>query len=676
MSNHEMERSSHRHGHQAAPSRPGAKPAQQVTIDYNNSIHPPKPGEDPELANASANRVLALPNDFTVFKGPMPIWTLATYNEFLTADESKTAPDEVNPSLWRNASLNMNVGVYEVVKDAVYQVRGVDLSNITFLEKAGSHEVIAVDPLVSQECAAEALKLYRQARAAKGVKDLKIAAVIYTHSHVDHYGGVRGLFENGTPGPTVKFYAPDGFLDHVVSENVYAGVAMARRATFMYGPEVPKAPNGQVDSGLGKTTSVGTVGFINAPETITATDTKMYIAGIEVIFQLTPDTEAPSEMNFYLPEIDALCLAENATPTLHNIYSLRGAQVRDAKAWSEYLNQTIETWGSTATTLFASHFWPRWGNSTIVEFLTNQADMYRFIHDQTLHWANQGDTIIEVAERLDGKLPPTLANEWYNHGYYGTMNHNVKAVYQRYLGWFDGNPANLHPLTPQKVGPRYVEAIGGAGRLLEIANETYKNAQSLEDYRWLVELLNHLVFADPSDPVTRKAAHDLQADVLEQLGYMAESGPWRNFYLAAADELRIPAPKPQFSSAVHADVVAAMPVKSIWDYIGIRLIADNVTGKSASMSFTISHGLPNDDPFCVVRLRNSVVVYSTKPASDPQATYTITRKGLNALALSAQTVAQLITDHELKVDSGTTQPLDTINDNLVKFIGNWPIAGP
>jgi alkyl sulfatase BDS1-like metallo-beta-lactamase superfamily hydrolase len=671
----------HPHDASKVPHRPGAQPATKVTTDFNANpaFKPPTP--DYELADAGKQRIYEFPVMFVDGPGH-PAWDLRPYTDFLAADESAAVTPEANPSLWRNASLNMNVGVYKVVENAVYQVRGLDLSNITFLEDPtlGSKKVVAVDPLVSEECAARAWEYYKYARG----HDRVIAAVIYTHSHLDHYGGVRGLFPNGFPGD-VLIYAPDGFVDHVVSENVYAGIAMARRATFMYGMEVPKAPDGQIDAGLGKTSSTGTTGFLAPSPNCTIDSTNagkpMQVGPVTVIFQLTPNTEAPSEMNFYLPQTNALCMAENATPTLHNVYSLRGAQVRDAKAWSNYLNDTNATWGATATVMFSSHFWPRWpdsgGKTTtgITDFLAKQADMYGFIHDQTLQWANQGKTIIEVAEYLDSKLPASLAQEWYNRGYYGTMNHNVKAVYQRYLGFYDGNPANLHPLTPSAAGARYISTYGSPAAMLAVAQDLLKAAEVQDDYRFLAEFLSHLVFGDPSNV----AARALQADVLEQLGYQAESGPWRNFYLAASDELRLPAlPAPTVSELVKDDVVAAMPVRSLFDFMGMRLNADNVAGKYASMSFTINNGLTGDITFCVVRVRNSVVVCTTeRPTERLQATYTIERQGLCELAQGERSPQQLRDeDHYLTVDYGDLTPINMIYENLVTIYGNWPISRP
>ncbi|HQP21080.1 MAG TPA: MBL fold metallo-hydrolase, partial [Phenylobacterium sp.] len=362
------------------------------------------------------------------------------------------APDTVNPSLWRLAQLNLNHGLYKVT-EGIYQVRGFDLSNITFVE--GNEGFIVVDPLTSAEPAAAALALMRKHRG-----DKPVSAVIYTHSHVDHYGGVKGVLTDADIAAGARIIAPEGFLAEAVSENVLAGNAMGRRATYMYGALLHRGPRGHVDSGLGKAVSSGQVNLIAPTESISKTGTRLTLDGVEIVFQVTPGTEAPAEMNFFFPRHRALCMAENCTCQLHNLYTPRGAQVRDAKAWSFYIDEAIDLFADQSEVLFASHHWPRWGKADQVAFLEKQSDLYKFIHDQTLRLANHGLTPLEIAEQV--KLPPSLADEWHTRSYYGTISHNTKAVYQRYLGWFDGNPANLHKHPPEAAARRYVEAIGGA----------------------------------------------------------------------------------------------------------------------------------------------------------------------------------------------------------------------
>ncbi|MFI5617882.1 alkyl/aryl-sulfatase [Streptomyces sp. NPDC051567] len=673
-----------------APTPVPPQDATRLTEELYAKVQASLPKDDTEYDLAKQGLIEELPWDFSVDgpPGEPAAWDLAPYR-FLTVLGPE--PKTVNPSLWQNARHNMNVGLYEVVPDAVYQVRGMDISNITFMESPdqASQEIAVLDPLISEECAAAALALYRKHRNRQGQEPRTVKAVIFSHSHTDHYGGVRGLFDGGAPDPAdgVAVIAPDGFLEHAVSENVYAGNAMSRRATFMYGSLLPKSANHQVDAGLGKTMSSGTTGLLAPTRTVvqssTGSDTDIVagqvvtFAGIRFQFQLTPGTEAPAEMNFYLPDHHSLCMAENATPTLHNLYSLRGAQVRDAKAWSNYLNEAVDLFGAEATSLFASHFWPRWKTSEeadeIVGFLTKQADLYRFLHDQTLRLANHGRTITEIAEDLDDSLPESLSGEWFNRGYYGTTNHDIKAVYQRYLGWFDGNAAHLHGLPPEKAGPRYVEAIGGADKVVALARSAYDNATSAEDYRWAAELLSHAVFADPADT----AARQLEADVLEQLGYQAESGPWRNFYIAGAQELRdrpvsgepagLPAPE-----IITDDVIAAMPQDMVFDYLGIRLNGIEAADHPLTVNLTLTDPLAGDPARCTVQLRNGVLVYSTPdtPPTTADAAYTLTRTGLNQLALAADVPAEvsaLVDSGDLTVDSGTIDPVTTLAGLLDTF---------
>ncbi|MFI8931497.1 alkyl/aryl-sulfatase [Streptomyces sp. NPDC053474] len=648
-----------------------AQPATSLTRDLNAAVTVPPTDQDPEAALAAKGQLVALPADFTVERegSDIPAWSLGPY-AFLTGQ----APDTVNPSLWRNALLNMKTGLFEVVENAVYQVRGMDLSNISFLEDptGASQEIVVVDPLISEECAAAAWKLYREHRGAERT----IRAVIFTHSHLDHYGGVLGLFDDGVLPQGVDIIAPEGFLEHSVSENVYAGNAMQRRALFMYGALLDRSARGQVDAGLGKYNSVGLSGLL--PPTCTVTPeiavphNIVSFGPVNLEFQLTPGTEAPAELNFYLPDIRTVCMAENATPTLHNLYSLRGAQVRDAKAWSQYLAQSVEWYGDRSDVLFASHFWPRWkseGGNEIVDFLTSQADLYRYLHDQSLRLANHGRTMTEIAEDLDTNVPGGLAGQWFNRGYYGTLNHDIKAVYQRYLGWYDGNAAHLHTLPPEQAGPRYVEAMGGAAQVVSLAREAFDNAKSADDYRWAAELLSHAVFADPTDHQARR----LEADVLEQLGYQAESGPWRNFYLAAAHELRTrPAdgtppglPSPQI---ITRPVLEAMSLEMVFDYLGIRLNGPEAATHPLTIGFTVTGGLADDPDQCTVQLRNGVLVYTPRTAPDSaDATYTLTRTGLNDLVIGATTPDQLLTDGTLTVTTGTIAPLNTFTELLDTF---------
>ena len=534
------------------------------------------------------------------------------------------APPTVNPSLWRQAQLNSIHGLFEVTP-GLYQVRNFDLSNITFIE--GDSGIIVIDPLISAETARTSLELYRKHRGNRPVK-----AVIYTHSHVDHYGGVRGVLgAEEIEAGSVRIIAPDGFLKEAVSENVLAGNAMGRRATYMYGALLPRDAKGHVDSGLGKTVSLGSVNLVPPNEIVETTGTMLTVDGVEIVFQITPDTEAPAEMNFYFPQFKALCMAENCSCHLHNVYTPRGALVRDAKSWSYYIDEAIDLFAQDADILFASHHWPRWGRGEVIKYLRKQRDMYKFVHDQTLRMANHGLTPIEIAEEIE--LPPTLASEWYTRGYYGTLNHNAKAVYQRYLGWFDGNPAHLHPLPPVESGRRYVEFMGGADELLGKARSAFEEG----DYRWVAEVVNHLVFAEPDNA----SARELQADALEQLGYQAESGPWRAFYLTAAMELRnprvpSPVPRPQ-----NSETIKGLPVEEVLDTFSVRLNGPGVgmTEFRFNLEFT-----DTNETFSVV-VENAVWHhYRDKSEADPDAALKISKRSFVELMLKEKTLKEIERD--------------------------------
>lgn len=456
-------------------------------------------------------------------------------------------PATAHPSLWRQGQLVSRQGLYEVC-EGIYQVRGLDLSNMTLVE--GDTGVIVIDPLISAETAAAALALYRSHRGERAVE-----AIIYTHAHVDHFGGVRGVLEGDVP-----ILAPAGFMDSAVSENVYAGVAMSRRAVYMYGTALEKGPAGQIGCGLGMTNSTGTIGLVAPTVDIIHTGQQEVVDGVRIIFQLTPGTECPAEMNFYFPDRRALCMAENATRNLHNLVTLRGAVVRDARAWSAYLDDAIDLFAEGTDVAFASHHWPTWGSAKVVEYLSLQRDLYAYVHDQTLRLMNTGLNGTEAAEILT--MPPVLEQAWHTHGYYGTVSHNVKAVYQRYLGWFDGNPAHLWPHPPAESSARYVECMGGSDAVVTRAEDF----AAAGDLRFAAELLDRVVFADP-DHATAK---DVLAGVYERLAYGAENGTWRNFYLMGAHELRHGI-EPSTATLGSASLVSALTVEQLLDAIAIRI---------------------------------------------------------------------------------------------------------
>ena len=456
-------------------------------------------------------------------------------------------PDTAHPSLWRQGQLVSRQGLYRVC-EGIYQVRGLDLSNMTLVE--GDTGVIVIDPLISAETAAAALALYRFHRGERPV-----TGVIYTHAHVDHFGGIHGVLEGDVP-----ILAPAGFMDSAVSENVYAGIAMSRRALYMYGAALEKGPTGQIGCGLGMTNSTGAIGLVAPTVDITHTGQEEVLDGVRIVFQLTPGTECPAEMNFYFPDRRALCMAENATRNLHNLVTLRGAVVRDARVWSTYLDDAIALFTATTDVAFASHHWPTWGSANVVAYLTLQRDLYAYLHDQTLRLMNKGLSGVEAAEVLT--MPPALEQAWHTHGYYGSVSHNVKAVYQRYLGWFDGNPAHLWPHPPTESSVRYVDCMGGSEAVVAKAM-TYA---SEGDLRFAAELLDRVVFADPD----HGAAKEALAGVYERLAFGAENGTWRNFYLMGAHELRHGIDTSPVSTG-SASLVAALTVEQLLDAIAIRI---------------------------------------------------------------------------------------------------------
>jgi alkyl sulfatase BDS1-like metallo-beta-lactamase superfamily hydrolase len=511
-------------------------------------------------------------------------------------------PATVHPSLWRQSSLAAKQGLYEVVP-GIYQVRGLDLSNISFIE--GDTGIIVIDPLISTETAAAALALYREHRG-----DRVVRAVIYTHSHADHFGGVLGVTNQAdVDAGKVIVIAPEGFTEHAVQENVYAGTAMTRRASYMYGTALAPGPQGQVGCGLGQNTSTGEVALIVPTLDIATTGETHTIDGVEIEFQMAPGTEAPAEMHFYFPKFRALCMAENATHNLHNLLTLRGALVRDPHGWAGYLTEAIDAFTDRADVVFASHHWPTWGKNQIVEFLSLQRDLYAYLHDQTLRQLNQGHTGIEIAETF--AMPPALENAWHTRGYYGSVNHNVKAVYQRYMGWFDGSPGRLWQHPPEAIGARYVEAIGGIDRVVEIAQEAFDSG----DFRWAATLLDHAVFADDN----HGGARQLYADTLEQLAYGAENAPWRNFFLSGATELR----DGNFGMATTTtsmSMLSQLTPEQIFDSLAI-----SVNGPAAwDLDLTLDISFGDLDMNYRLTLRNGVLIHRKVPADTATAQVTLT----------------------------------------------------
>ena len=524
------------------------------------------------------------------------VWDNDAYS-FITGDP----PPSVHASLWRQCILTAKQGLYEVVP-GIYQVRGLDISNISFIE--GDTGLIVIDPLVSTEVAAAALQLYRTHRG-----DRPVVAVIYTHSHVDHFGGVLGVTSQADVNAgRVAVLAPEGFTEHAVQENVYAGTAMTRRATYMYGSRLAPGPQGHVGCGLGQGPSLGEVGLIVPTVDITTTGETRTIDGVQIEFQMAPGTEAPAEMHFYFPRFRALCMAENATHNLHNLLTLRGALVRDPHAWSGYLTEAIDTFTDRTDVVFASHHWPTWGRERVVEFLSLQRDLYAYLHDQTLRLLNQGHTGAEIAEIF--QMPTALDKAWHTHGYYGSVSHNVKAIYQRYMGWFDGNPARLWPHPPEALATRYVDALGGIDRVVELAQQAFDSG----DFRWAATLLDHAVFADD----THAGARALLADTFDRLAHGAGNATWRNFFLSGAVELR----DGNFGTAAQTTsltLMAQLTPEQIFDGLAISVNGPRASDLDLAVDITLTDVSTNYR----LALRNGVLVHRKVAADSATANVTV-----------------------------------------------------
>ena len=557
------------------------------------------------------------------------VWDMDAY-AFIAADAE--APDTVHPSLWRMAQLNNIHGLFEVVP-GVYQVRGYDLSNMTLVE--GREGVIVIDPLISMECASAALALYRAHRGER-----RVSAVLYSHSHVDHFGGVKGVVsEEDVRAGKIPIWAPAHFLEYAVTENVLAGTAMGRRASYMFAPGLPRGPHGQVDAGIGKTTSSGSITLIPPTHEVSRAGQEEEIDGVRFVFQLVPDSEAPAEMNFHLPDLKTLCVAENAVNCMHNVLTPRGAIVRDALRWSKYLGEAVELFGEETDTMFAQHHWPHWGKEVVLEHLERHRDMYRYLHDQTLRLANRGLTPTEIAAEVE--LPPSLARTWACRGHYGTVSHNVRAVYQRYLGFFDGNPAHLDPLPPVQAAQRYVQLAGGIEPLLANVREALERGE----YRWAAELCLHAVFAEPD----YRDARELHAQALEQLGYQSESAVWRNLYLVGAHELREgPPPTPGRGRRVAStDVAKALSIEQLWDAMGARLDGP----RAWDSEIVIAWHFTDVGERWTVSVRNGVLsTLAGHLAEDAHATLTLTRVAFDAILLGEGDLGELFAGGAISIE--------------------------
>jgi len=535
------------------------------------------------------------------------VWDLSAYG-FLDGPP----PGSVNPALWRQAQLLSKHGLFKV-RDGVWQVRGFDIANATFI--AGKTGWIVIDTLTSAETAKAAYDLVSEKLGARPV-----VAVIYTHSHADHFGGARGLVSQAdVDAGRVQVIAPAGFMEAAVSENVIAGAAMGRRAAYQFGTFLPKGPSGQVSSGIGQAISAGTQTLLPPTIEVIRTGQQMVVDGVRLEFQLTPGTEAPSEMNIYLPDLQALCLAENANATLHNLLTPRGAVVRDAKQWADELTETIRLYGDRTDVVFTSHAWPRFGRAVIADYLEKHRDAYKYLHDQTVRLMNDGLTGPEIANRLT--LPAVLDREWYNRGFYGTVSFNVRAIYQRYMGFYDANPVHLAPLEPADESARYVALMGGPAKVLAAARAAYEAG----DDRWAGELANRLVIADAGD----QPARDLLARAYERQAAAAESAIWRNMYLAGAQELRSGV-APSRGQTASLDLVRNTPTPMLLDLLAVRLDPEKVGDAALDLDLTF----PDRRERFRVAVKHRVLTYEAEPKGAAASAVSLPRAAFLATMLA------------------------------------------
>jgi alkyl sulfatase BDS1-like metallo-beta-lactamase superfamily hydrolase len=604
-----------------------SKPASAATKAANQKVLESLPFADRQDFEDAKRGLIGRPDTLTIRDASgRVVWDLESYKQYI--GEGEPAPDSVNPSLWRNAQLNMNYGLFQVT-EGVYQVRGYDLSNVTFVK--GTTGWIVGDPLISAETAKAAYDLVTEHLGKRA-----ISAVIYSHSHVDHYGGVRGLLtDEDVAAKRTRIIAPAEFMEHSISENVIAGNAMGRRAIYMYGALLPRNPLGGVNGGLGQTTSTGTATLISPTDTITKTGQELTIDGVRMIFQMTPGTEAPAEMNVVFPQLKAIWMAENANHTLHNLLTLRGAQVRDGLKWAKFLNETIEEFAPGMEAELGSHHWPTWGNARIVEFLEKQRDLYKYIHDQSVRLMNEGYTGTEIADMI--QMPRELDQVWFNRGYYGTVRHNSRAVYQRYMGWYDANPTTLNQLPPEPAAKKYVEYMGGEAAVLKKAKADFDKGE----YRWVAEALKHVVFANP-DGAEGKA---LLADTYEQMGYQAESGPWRSVYLQGAYELRNGIPSTGGIQPASPDTIRAMPPDMLFDFWGVRLNGPKAAGKTIALNVDFTD---LKSKYSLV-VKNGVLNWSERQVTSPDASITLAKATLDKIQLGEAKVDALLASGEMKL---------------------------
>jgi len=607
---------------QVAPKGP-----ERATLEANALLTKSLPYADrQDFDDAIRGYLGTIPDALVPGAGPRPVWSMKPY-EFIKQEHPA---DSVNPSLWRQAQLNAIHGLFKVT-DRVYQVRGFDIANMTIIE--GDTGLIIIDPLLTTETARAALDLYYQHRPKKPV-----GTVIYSHNHGDHFGGVKGVIsEADVAAGKVQVLAPAGFMEAVVADTILAGNAMVRRAQYQFGVLLPPGPRGHIDAGLGKALARGTITLIAPTASIDRTMDKRVIDGVEIVFQLAPGSEAPAEMLMYFPQFRVLDMAEDVTHTMHNLYTIRGSEVRDGNLWSRYIGEALNSFGDKSDVVIAQHHWPVAGQARVVDLLKKQRDMYKYINDQSLRLLNQGYTAAEIAETL--RMPASLEQEWSARGYYGTLRQNARGVYQKYLGWYDANPANLDPLPPVETARKTVDYMGGADAMIARARGDFNNGE----YRWVASAMNQVVFADPAN----RAARELGADALEQLGFQAEAGPWRDAYLMGAAELRGGVPKISGISSVNADTLRAVSNELFFDFLGVRLNAAKADGKT----MVINWNFTDSKQQFVLTLENSALTYVVgQQAPRADATVTLARAALDAVTLQQKTLPEAVKSGLIKID--------------------------
>ncbi|WP_285415005.1 alkyl sulfatase dimerization domain-containing protein [Variovorax sp. efr-133-TYG-130] len=627
------------------------KPPEPSTLQANADMAKTLPFADRrDFEDAMRGFIATVPDALVPGAGPRPAWSMKPY-DFLKAD---VPADTVNPSLWRQAQLNAMHGLFQVT-DRVYQVRGFDLANMTIVE--GDSSLIVIDPLLTAETARAALDLYYQHRPRKPV-----GTVIYSHGHADHFGGVKGVTtEADVAAGKVQVLAPAGFMETAVAENILAGNAMSRRSQYQFGSLLPPGVRGQVDTGLGKALARGTVTLIAPTASIDKPTEARTIDGVQFVFHLVPGSEAPSEMLMYLPQFRVLNMAEDVTHNMHNLYTIRGAEVRDGNLWSKYIDEARVAFGGKADVLIAQHHWPTFGQDRIVDLLKKQRDMYKFINDQSLRLLNQGYTAADIAETL--RMPASLSQEWSARGYYGTLRHNAKAVYQKYLGWYDANPANLDPLPPVAYAKKTIEYMGGADAVIARARDDFRKGE----FRWVASAMNQVVYAEPSN----RAARELGADALEQLGYQSEAGTWRSAYLVGAMELRNGVPKISIGSSANADTLKAVSNDLFFDFLGVRLDAAKAEGKK----LVINWNFTDSNQQFVLTLENSALTHIAGQQPGADATVTLSRATLDAVTLKETSFPAAVLTGKVKIE-GDRAKLAELMSMLDTFEPMFPVVEP